>query len=217
MIYEAKKNNYRYFYEVSYKADELREIIEELKKYHYVKRTYGAIGVYETKIIPKADNAMKKRVIAYFNAHNTDNNSSILPETITRNTDTGDDYITYDYVYDKLPDLYYYLDILVNGKSIMDHMDLFKYVNDQLNTYDVANNSDQLIIEGILDYVNSMELFNNQASMDEEPVKKDNYDYEGLRELYRRALKCIKFNLFAIKKYVETEERLDGMSFQRKF
>lgn len=203
MVYETKKGKKTFYYNVSYDIDMLREILEQLKDYRFSKIGHSQIAGYFTNF-PATDKIVKGRVISFFNAHNPEHSNQILPDTIKRHTEDNNDYITYDYQYDELPDLYHYLDIIVNGKSVKDYASLFKH-DKELNMFYVAGHADQLIMDGIMNYVNSPQLVSNGT--EEENAK---YDYKGLRELYRKTLDCFKFHLFAVKEQVETHEVVSG-------
>ena len=70
---------------------------------------------------------------------------------------------------------------------------------------------DQLVIEAILNYINSKELTDNNSK-----INNENYDYKGLNELYKETLECLKFNLIAVKENVSDKEVISGLSLQKK-
>ncbi len=74
-----------------------------------------------------------------------------------------------------------------------------------------AAHQDQLVLEGILNYVNSPELTNHSSINDEKE-----YDYKGLNELYKETLECFNFNLIAIKEFLKEPEQVDILKLQLK-
>lgn len=209
MIYELKKDNEKYFYNVTYDKEKLTEILEKLKKYNYIAIGHAQISGYITRF-PAINAIIKKRVTSRF----SNSNEKVLPETIIHHKENNNDFVTYDYLFERLPDLYFYIDMIVNSKSILDYPEMFGFSNDYNNILYDGIFRDQKVLDGILNYVNSLELVNNN-SKDDVVVNNDEYDYKGLNELYKRTLECFKFNLIAIKKNVDTKEEIDGLSVQK--
>ena len=46
--------------------------------------------------------------------------------------------------------------------------------------------------------------------------KLEKYGYKGLNELYKETLECFKFNLVAIKEYLDNQEIVSGLLLQKK-
>ena len=70
---------------------------------------------------------------------------------------------------------------------------------------------DQLVLDAILNYANSPELTKHVSANGDE-----DYDYEGLNELYKKTLNCFKFNLIAIKEYLKEPQQVDVIKLQLK-
>ncbi len=213
---ERNENNER-FYSVNYDKEKLKGILEKLKGYEYVARDIGLVGGSIITRKPVTERNIRKRTIDFFYSYGCkkDANATIYPETIVHHTEEDSDYVTYDYSYNKLPDLYDYIDIIVNNKNIMNYSELFGKTTEnktgKFNMFYAAMHWDQIVLEGILDYVNSKELTNHN-SMDDDKE----YDYKGLNELYKQTLECFNFNLIAIKEYLKEPEPVNVLKLQLK-
>ena len=89
----------------------------------------------------------------------------------------------------------------------MKYADSFGYGMGNLTMNYMFTHRDQLVLEGLLNYINSQELVNHNL---------ENYDYKGLNELYKETLECFKFNLVAIKEYLDNQEIVSGLLLQKK-
>lgn len=214
MLYEEKRDNIVYFYNVTYDKEKLKEILKKLEKYSYTVRIEGKIAGNITKW-PVTKNILEKRVIEFFNATKNQLDLALYPETIKHCKEDGNDYVTYEYSYTKMPDLYHYINIMINNKDIMDYVNLFGYVTGELNMLYAITHKEQLIIEGVINYINSKELINHNLENNEE-INNDKYDYKGLNELYKEALECFELKLIAKKEYLDNQEIIPVSSLQRK-
>ena len=208
MVYEIKKDNKIYFYEIIYNKEKLEEILEKLKKYSYISIAEENIAGGITRW-PATKRNLEKRASSIFYSRYWNSHKTLLLDTITLHTDNNFNYVSYKYSFEKLPDLYHYIDILINIRNIMARTDLFGY--DRIYT----TTREQLCIEGILNYVDSPELIkNNSINIDETSVQE--YDYKELNKLYQETLKCLNFKLIAIKEHVDSQEIVSSLSLQRK-
>ena len=214
MIYEEKKNNAIYFYNVTYDKEKLKKILERLDKYSYVTIGKGQIAGNITRW-PATKKNIQKRVSSIFYTRERHSNHTLLPETIVHHTENDCDFVTYEYSFKKLPDLYHYIDIIVNNKNIMNCANLFAYATGNLDMFYALAHKDQLVLEGLLNYINSPELVNHNSKNDTE-ISNQKYDYKGLNELYKETLECFSFKLIAIKEFVDNQEVISGLSLQRK-
>jgi hypothetical protein len=210
---EKSETNER-FYSVDYDKQKLKEILEKLKDYSYVTIGHCQVAGDITKW-SATERSIKKRVISFFNSTKRHESAMLIPETIVHHTENNCDYVTYDYSYIKLPDLYDYIDLIINDRSIINYTGLFGKVTEEktgtLNMFYAAAHQDQLVLEGILNYVNSPELTNHSSINDEKE-----YDYKGLNELYKETLECFNFNLIAIKEFLKEPEQVDILKLQLK-
>lgn len=214
MIYEEEKDNAVYFYNVTYDKEKLKEILKKLEKYSYTTRNNGQIAGNITRWPATMKNIQKRVTSIFYATHNVQNNT-LHPETIVHHSENNCDYITYQYSSKKFPDLYHYIDIIVNNKDVMNYIDLFGYATGKLNMFYALDHKEQLILEGILNYINSKELTNHNSENIIE-INEQEYDYKGLNELYKETLECFNFKLIAIKEYVYNQETVSGLSLQRK-
>ena len=214
MIYEEKKDKLVYFYDVTYDEEKLKRILEKLEKYSYVSIGRCQIGGSVIKW-PATKKNIQKRVSSIFYSRNCYSNATILPETIVRHIENDNDFVTYEYLFEKLPDLYCYIDHIVNKTNIMKYAGSFGDRTGNLNMNYMLIHSEQLALEGILNYINSLELVNHYLKNDVEINDKE-YDYKGLNELYKETLGCLNFTLIAIKEYLENPEAVSVLSLQRK-
>ncbi len=183
MIYVEKTDNIEKYYSVDYDEEKLKDISEKLKEYSYVLLNHSQMTGWVVTKFPATEKYVKRRVISVFNESNKNIEATIYPETIVYHT--GDNYVTYDYSYEKYPDLFSFIGLIVDNNG--DFID-FK----------------QLGFEKILNYANSPELTKHDSISDEKE-----YDYEGLNKLYKETLACFSFNLIAIKEYLKEPEQED--------
>lgn len=214
MFYEEKKDKKVCFYNVTYNKEKLKEILEKLEKYSYISIGHGQMGGNITRR-PATKKNIQKRVSSIFYSKYKKTNNILLEETITHHTENNSDFVTYDYLFEKLPDLYHYIDIIVNNKNVMNYKNLFESSEGYLNMFYATIHSDQLVLEEILNYINSPELVNHN-SKNEAEISNNKYDYKGLNELYKETLECFNFKLIAIKEFVDNQEVISGLSLQRK-
>lgn len=201
-----------YCYFVEFDKERLLKILERLKNYRYIssdtiklardKKLLGLIG----------KDTIEERVISYFNNQKIHSNDKIYPETINYNkNDTGGPAVI-EYSFEKVPDLYHYVDIIINNKDIINYVDLFGIYLQARARIDMSyaiENRDQVLLNGILDYIDSEELDNENSNR--------KYDHKELYKLYKETLECFSFRLITIKKhYLNTMEATNGLSFQRK-
>ena len=214
MNFIEKRETSERFYSVDYNKEKLKDILEKLKDYSYVTIGHCQVAGDITKW-PATERSIKKRVISFFNSAKRHESATLIPETIVHHTENNCDYVTYDYSCIKLPDLYAYIDLIINDRSIMNYTGLFGKVTEEktgtLNMFYAAAHQDQLVLEGILDYVNSPELTNHSSINDEKE-----YNYKGLNDLYKEALECFNFNLIAIKEFLKEPEPVNVLSLKLK-
>ena len=221
MEYVLSDGTTTYYYDVSFDEDKLKEIMERLKEYSYtafdVKISIEDVSIFPG--FPVSDRTIRKRTIEYYNNNTLESclpEAKIYPDSIIRHKDVGSmDFISFLISYRKLPDLYDFLDLLVNNKKIKIQGRLFSdYI---FNTLYLETHRDQVLIEKLLGYVESSELvdhYKNGLGKKYRPSVED-YDYAGLRELYSEALKALKFTLKAKKEEVLNEEPVDGLHFSK--
>ncbi len=211
MEYIQKDENGERFYSVDYDENKLKEILEKLKKYEYVKIAQGEIAGDITKW-PATEKNIKKRVISFFNKVLSFRyeNAKLYPESIVRHTENGCDYVTYNYSYTKLPDLYSYIETILNDDypTFRDNSESVGLERD--NAIYNYSKSDQLVLNGLLNYANSPELRKHDSINEEKE-----YDYEGLKELYKETLGCFKFNLVAVKEYLKEPKSVNVLSLKK--
>ena len=212
MTYIEKKEKEINYYEVTFDKEKLKDIFNKLKSYKYIEIGKGRMAGEITNW-PATKKNIKKRVISLFDFSHKEANEKIFPETIIHHVDKDNDYVTYEYSYDKYPDLYYYIDIILNNKSVLDYNWIFNSEKDGLPLLGTINNKEQIIIEKILNYIDSYELTNHNI---DGRITNEKYDYIGLNKLYKETLECLKFKLIAVKSIVEKEEIITGLVLQKK-
>lgn len=214
MKFIEKRETSERFYSVDYNKEKLKDILEKLKDYSYVTIGHCQVAGDITKW-PATERSIKKRVISSFDSTKRHESATLIPETIVHHTENNCDYVTYDYSYIKLPDLYAYIDLIINDRSIINYTGLFGKVTEEktgtLNMFYAAAHQDQLVLEGILDYVNSPELTKHSSINDEKE-----YNYKGLNDLYKETLECFNFNLIAIKEFLKEPEPVNVLSLKLK-
>ena len=213
MVYEEKKDKVIYFYNVTYDEEKLKRILEKLEKYSYVSISRGQMGGSVTRW-PVTKKNIQKRVSSLFHIK-YNSNATILPETIEHHIENDNDFITFEYSFEKMPDLYCYIDVILNKANIMKYASSFGYGMLNLNMNNMLIHSEQFALEGILNYINSQELVNHHLKNDVEINDKE-YDYKGLNELYNETLECLNFTLIATKEYLENPKAVSVLSLQRK-
>ena len=212
MLYKVKNGELEEWYEVEYDKDKLKVIIEKLKEYDYEATSCcgwaGSITRWPVtqKILLKR---AKKKLPTLGHL-----NSKIIEETLVHHKEDGNDYVTFDYTYTKLPDLYDYLDILINEKPIIEYTRLFGKYTNPLNMFYVARHADQFLINELLGYIDSKELTDH--SRNSTLNRQDDYNYRGLNELYKETLACFSFKLQDVKDDCEENKPVSGVVFQKK-
>ncbi len=219
MKFVEKNETNEKFYSVDYNKEKLKEILEKLKEYDYVKIDSVIVGGDMITRWPATKKNIEKRVIHLFytTLHRRSPNAILNQETIVHHTENNNDYVTFDYSYNKLPDLYAYIEMILNNdfSTFRKYAKLFKKISDgEISTIYGYTYSDQLILEGLFNYVNSPELTNHNSNDERETSKQ--YDYKGLNELYKETLKCLHFNLVAVKEYLKEPESVDISKLQLK-
>jgi hypothetical protein len=219
MKFVEKNESNEKFYSVDYDKEKLREILEELKGYSYVKTGSEIVGGEIITRWPATKKNIEKRVthLFYTTLHRHSPNAILDQKTIVHHTENNKDYVTFDYSYNKLPDLYAYIEMILNNDypTFRKYAKLFKETSDaEISTIYEYTHSDQLILEGLFNYVNSPELTNHNSNDEGETSKQ--YDYKGLNELYKETLKCLHFNLVAVKEYLKVPEPVDILELQLK-
>lgn len=211
MNYIEKNDSCEKFYSVDYDKEKLKEILEKLKNYGYTTICEGYTAGDVTRW-PATERNIKKRVTSSFNSYIMKHglSATLLPDTIVHHNKNDSNFVTYSYLINKLPDLYDYIDLIVNTRNILNYTKLFNNVSD----FSIVAHWDQLILEGILGYASSPELTNHNSIYDGE--KEEGYDYKGLNELYKETLGCFKFNLVAVKEYLKNPEPVDAKLLQLK-
>lgn len=205
MNYIERNETYEKIYSVVYDKKRLTDILEELKNYSYY--TIESSSIESVNTHSQMDKSENKRISNLFYASKRHLNAKLHKRTIKYHKENGREYYTFNYSYEKLPDLYDYIDLIINNKNILLYDRLFrKKVETRIGYYDflyLAANKDQLLLEGLLNYANSTELTNHSSKK----IGKDHYNYEGLNELYKETLNCFKFNL--------TEEHLKNLKMRK--
>lgn len=207
MVYRMKDDSREYFYTVKYDEEELKKILEELKNYKRVVKSHAQIGGSVTKF-PATYRLVKKRTIAFFKKVKDQPGAVLDVDSIVHHTEDGRDDVTYEYSYEKLPDLYDYLDLLVNGGNPRRCEHLFCDAYGNFNWYNYLHNSSQMLMDGILNYASSPELDNYSS-------RADGFDYVGLNKLYKRTLESFNFRLNAVKESVAGSLPINGEVLQR--
>lgn len=162
---------------------------------------------------PATRKNIQKRVVTLFKLIHNENDKLNL-DTIPRHTDGDNDYVTFEYTFEKQLDLYHYVDIIVNDKSVMDYTSLFGKMTEPLNMFYVCKYADQFVLDGILNYINPPELtdYTNTNNLN----CHDDYDYKGLNELYKETLSSFSFKLRPTKGIEDEEKTIYGVVFQKK-
>lgn len=193
MEYKSIKEDKLYVYDVSYDNDKLKNLLEQLKKIEN-KCIYDGKMIGKISVFPATKKNIQKRVMSLLEQKK---NIEVYPDTITYHKDDFCDYVTYKYAYNKKPYLHDYLDILLNNKSlegynnlISDEIDNELDINKKDDLLYAMKNKNQLMINGIINYINSDDLNN---------TFKDRYN--DILAIYKEVLDTLKFDL----KYINDE------------
>ena len=200
---ELKEGSTIYYYNVEINFEELEKIKQKLLKYAYKTVEQGTffIGNGQLKRINRftTRERLRKKVTKCFYEDEDYKNCFLHPETIEKKQRDIIDYITFEYSYNKLPDLFFYLDILINGKNETNSKIYRKYV------LKIKDSEEKLafLIEKIMEYESSQELHQGNPK---NVINEKEYDYEGLNELYQKVLENIKLTLIGKKELIEQVE-----------
>jgi len=214
--YTQEKTDAVYEYNVTYDPETLQEILEKLKEYRYISYGGGKIIGSVTKW-PATKKNIQKRVAYNFSLSFSSkiSNHTLLPETIVHHKENGHDFVSYKYYFEKLPDLYFYIDLIINDKAAIEYYGIFGYKIKGIPELNSREDNRRLAIQEILNYIDSPELVNHDTDTVIK-VSNPDYDYKGLNELYKETLKCLNFKLIAVKKYLNNQEAISGLTLQRK-
>ena len=208
------KGNTTYYYKVEADKEELLWIRDKLQKYSYkaiekVQLNKG-LQIYRSLIkLPDTKEAIRKRVTRYFFNNPKYNNCFLHPETIERKKCLYLDDIYFEYSYEKYPELYYYISILIWGQVNDSFKHLERFESLSLQYPDVL---ERIMIEKIIAYRNSPEL---REGNPQNVGNEREYDYKGLNELYDEVLSKLQFTLVAKKEIVENQEPINGKKLIR--
>ncbi len=211
MNFIQKNENGEEFYSVDYDREMLKEILKKLKKYEYVKISQAQIAGDITNW-PATEKIIKKRVASFFYKVISFRyeNATLYPETIVHHTENGRDYVTYNFSYTKLPDLYSYIETILNNDYPTFRKNSESVGLKRDNAVYYYSKSDQLVLNGLLSYADSPELRKHDSINEGKE-----YDYEGLKELYKETLGCFKFNLVAVKEYLKEPKSVNVLSLRK--
>ena len=143
MKYIEKNEDYENIYSVEYDEEKLRQILEKLKEYRYTAVECGEMAGNITRW-PNNKKIIKRRVSSFFYSVNHKPNAKLYPESIVHHIEKDNDYVTFEFSYDKLPDLYDYVDLLVYSRDITNYSRLFKSVYDYNSNINFEENYDPI-------------------------------------------------------------------------
>ena len=216
IVYEHQENDTEYTYNVTYDKEKLKEILEKLKEYSYT--TVGKVkSVGDVTKWPATKKNIQKRIAYLFSLSHSSkiSNHKLHPKTIIHHKENGSDFVTYEYSYERLPDLYFYIDIIINDERVTYYYDLFGYIPKGIPEYIARETQRRLAVKEILNYIDSSELVNHDTDTIIK-VPSPDYDYKGLNELYKETLQCLNFKLVAVKKNLNDQEVVSGLTLQKK-
>ena len=184
IIYERQENDAVYTYNVIYDKEKLEEILEKLKKYKYITVGKGKMSGKVTKW-PATKKTIEKRVAYNFSLSFSSkiSNHTLIPETIVHHTENGNDFVTYKYYFEKLPDLYFYIDLIINDKAAIEYYGIFGYPVKGIPELNSRENNRCLAVKEILNYIDSPELVNHDTDTIIK-VPNPDYDYKGLNKMF---------------------------------
>ena len=193
-----KNSRIDYIYSVEYDYEKLKEILEKLKNYRCISNN----TVYfddNNKLFKTISNLkIKKRLNSLFEMQLKHTNDTICPETIEIHKDNEKNQIMVSYSFEKYPELYDYINYIINDESVMPHSEI----------YATGNWKYQLIIEELFSYIDTLKCDLEYTS---EEKKKELY------ELYYETLKCFTFTLTSVQEYYLEGKMEDGLTFQKRF
>lgn len=216
ITYEHQENDSEYTYNVTYNKEKLKEILEKLKEYNYI--TVGKVkSAGNVTKWPATKKNIQKRIAYLFSLSHSSkiSNHKLHPETIIHHKENGSDFVTYEYSYERLPDLYFYIDIIINDERVTYYYDLFGYIPKGIPEFISCETQRRLAVQEILNYIDSPELVNHDTDTTIK-VSNPDYDYKGLNELYKETLQCLNFKLITVKKKIDNQEAVSGLTLQRK-
>lgn len=214
MVYVECKDKKEYFYDVTYDKEKLQNILEKLRNYSYVKSSKGKMSGSAITKWPATMKNIEKRVEYFVSLKNGISNPKLLPETVVHHTENGNNFVTYEYIYEKFPDLYYFIDIIINNKSLVDYDFLYGESAPCSIMFLDESSIKQIALAELLEYIHSPQLVDcNMESFRD--INDRNYDYKGLNKLYKETLESFKFKLVAIKEVVDNQEVVSGLTLQK--
>ena len=167
MEYIEQIENIKRIYSVFCDIKELKKILKILSKdYKYETVGHRKIDGNIINNLATKEN-LQIRIIDYINKEHLE--EILCPESITYHTENGNNYITYDCLYNKYPNLCIYIATFLYSQTTFEK---------------------QIALKSILNYINDTELTDNNSTNNKKP-----YDYKGLNELYDETLRCFKFYL----------------------
>ena len=214
MVYVECKDKKEYFYDVTYDKEKLQNILEKLRNYSYVKSSKEQMSGSAITKWPATMKNIEKRVEYFVSLKNGISNPKLLPETVVHHTENGNNFVTYEYIYEKFPDLYYFIDIIINNKSLVDYDFLYGESVPHSIIFLDEDSIKQITLAELLEYIHSPQLVDcNMESFRD--LNDRNYDYKGLNKLYKETLESFKFKLVAIKEVVDNQEVVSGLTLQK--
>lgn len=191
-----------YNYHVYCDHEKLKKILEKLALYKYTVKGNITLHNRTKRFWVLSDFFVKKNVEWDFYSKKEHENDVIDVDTINYSVNGND--IAAEFMYERLPVLYDYIDIIVNKKNIADYETLFGVkVRGRIDTSYAVENRDQVLIKKLLEYIDSYELETSKN-------KKE------LCKLYEEALMCFEFILNNVKDYKYKEKTIYGKTFQKK-
>ena len=203
MDYTIINDDSELFYYVTFDEEKLKVILEKLKNYSYNYFGEGLVGGLPFTKWPATSNLLKNRIEKH--ALIGKEKVMVYPESINYNKYS--DTLSFKYSYKKLPDLYDYIDIILNNRDIREYMHLFSNVNGKYDVLYVVMHRNQLLRDSFFNYANSRELSNHMSVNNSKE-----YDYKGLNELYKETLESIYFKLIAVKEYLNDSEFINVLN-----
>lgn len=214
MVYEKNMDKVTYFYDVTYDKEKLQKILKKLKNYSYVTSCKGQMSGSAITKWPVTRRNILKRVYSFISSKNGISNCKLIPETVVHHTENGNNFVTYEYTFEKFPDLYYFIDIIINNKGLINYEFLYGDLAIHSNVFWNIDRIKQVALEDLLNYIYSPQLENCNIESFRE-LNEKNYDYKGLYELYKETLESFKFKLIAIKENVDNQEVVSGLVLQK--
>ena len=212
MNYTVKDRDTSYHYDVTYNEKNLKEIMKGLKE--FIRFKQGKSEVPFDKPIMKSKKAIEKGVVWFFNCYVRPYYDGALINSDSIKYDKEKKCILFTYNYETYPDLYYYLDSLVNKIDI-------KYYSRILNIGARATYCDeeQLVIQGIFNCNDSFQLsdadkkvYDIMGQIDLDDLNIGTYTKIKLKKLHSEALENIYFRLASKTQELHNQECVNGCS-----